>query len=824
MILKRPMAAAAFSWGAGLVLSGAYAGRTVNVLAAMIVAAIYAIVIIHIVRKNSGSCIAYMLLPVLFLLGMFHAQAQGREMFDAQTRLEAAAAVGDNTTQGLSGRVIRKMRKEDENGITYVLTLDSVSLNGTRLTGETLAYTAQDVKIGSSIIVDGEAGAFERALNPGGFDAFSHYGYRGTYYHVYDGEIISTDGSKSIINDWKEEILQLRTWMLNAIRVTAPEDVFGFFQGILLGEKASMDEDERESLRRAGLAHILTVSGLHISMLASMLMLFLKKIRIQFYPRLIVGALVIGAYVYLTGAGYPSLRAYDMFLIVTVARALGRTYDGKCALCACFLWRTAWRPLLVFDSGFQLSFLSMAAILWAVPHVQALWNRSKAESKLLRSRIRSALLTSWTVLVVISPVICYAYFETARYSMFLNLLVLPMITVLLFSLLIGLALMILLASFGVNAYRLALLPAVWSARFILRISKYFEHLPGNACVTGRPQGEEMILYFVFYGGGLILLCLASRLEWFGRRKSKMTGRGYLPDKRAFRTVLFLILMVSGLLIPNALKRRPPASADLTMLDVGQGDGFIFRFPNGENMVIDCGNTFRDDLWERVVEPAFMYYGMDTVDAWLLTHFDMDHISAFVQREQEIGAEERKDPKYRPRTRTRRLLISSANEIDELTGLCGRRPECEVYALSAGMKFTIGGAKADCLLPDPALPVSSENDASVVLRIIFDEQSLLFCADMSQTQERWLLERGEELSAEILKVAHHGSPHSSSDVFIEAVSPRIALISVGKNNYGHPAPEVLATLKMHGSEIWMTNRKGAVVVRLGAKTFTESYIP
>ena len=819
MILKRPMAAAAFSWGAGLVLSGAYAGRTVSVPAAMTAAAIYAIVIIHIVRKHSGSIIAYMLLPVLFLLGMFHAQAFGRELYEARSKLEEAAR---EIEARLSGRVIQKARKEAEDGITYVLTLASISLNGKDLPGEALVYTTQDVKIGSYVESEGDIGVFDKPLNPGGFDAFSHYGYRGIYYRVYEGKIRTVSKSENILDAWKEEILELRTWTLSAIRATAPEDVFGFFQGLLLGEKDSMDEDERESLRRVGLAHILTVSGLHISMLASMLMMFLKKLRLPFYTRLLAGTVLIGIYVYLTGAGYPSLRAYDMFLIVTSARAFGRTYDGKCALSACFLWRTVWRPLLIFDSGFQLSFLSMAAILWAVPHVQALWIRNKTEEKLFRSRIRSALLTSWTVLVVISPVICYSYYETARYAMFLNLLVLPMITALLFSLLVGLFLMVLLASCGISAYRLALLPSVWLARFILWLSNRFEHIPGNTCVTGRPQGEEMVLFFVFYGGGLVLLCLASRLEWFGRKNSKVTGRAYLPDKRRFRLALFLLLMISGLMIPNALKRRPPACAELTMLDVGQGDGFIFRFPNGENMVIDCGNAFRDDLWERVVEPAFMYYGMDTVDAWLLTHFDMDHISAFVQREQEIGAEEDRDTGYVPRIQVKRLLISASDTIEELQNICGHKPSCEVYSLSVGMKFTIGSARATCLLPDPALPVSVENDASVVLRIEYDEHLLLFCADMSQEQERWLLEHGTDLDADILKVSHHGSPHSSSVEFVAAVSPKIALISVGKNNYGHPAPEVLSRLKMLGSEIWMTDRKGAVLIRLGTKTFTKTY--
>ena len=821
--MKRPMAAAAFSWGAGLVLSGAYAGRTVNIYVAATAMVVFSIVILHIVRKNSGSCMAYMLLPVLFMLGMFRAEAYGRELYGASDEIAGIYGENDGGCR-MRGRVIGKDAKESEEGTIYVLTLDRVAVNSISLKGEAVVYVLQNVKIGSEVEASGEIGCFEKALNPGGFDAFSHYGYRGVYWHVYDGKVLTVQESKTLPDAAREAIFRFRVWMLQAIRATAPEDVYGFFQGILLGEKSFMEDEDRDSLRRSGLAHILTVSGLHISMMASMLMILLKRSGLPFSVRLPLGALVVGAYVCLTGAGYPSLRAYDMFLLSLAARLLGRTYDGKCALCACFLWRTINKPLLVFDPGFQLSFLSMAAILWFVPHVQALWIRNRAEGRRLRSMIRSALLTSWTVLTVISPVICYSYYETARYAMFLNLLILPVIGLLLLLLMAGLALAISAAVFVSSDLRAALSPAVLTARVILRVSRWFEHLPGNVCITGRPEREDLLLYFVFYGGGLVILCLASGLLTYGRRKNAFVGRSYLPDRRSFRTVLFLLIMISGLLLPNALKRRPPADTELIMLDVGQGDGFLFRFPNGENMLIDSGNGFREDLWDRLLKPALLYYGIDTIDVWLLTHFDMDHISAFVQREHEIAEEEKKDVCYEPYIRCRRILISSKDRIEELSQLCGRTPDPEVYKLSAGMSFVVGGAKAVCLNPDPSLPGTADNDTSVVIRMETGGHSLLFCADISNVQERRLLESGTDLSADILKVAHHGSRHSTSEAFAEAVSPRIALISVGKNNYGHPSPEVLTRLAFLGADIQMTDRKGAVILRLKDKIELRRYRP
>ncbi|MBO7514591.1 MAG: ComEC/Rec2 family competence protein, partial [Lachnospiraceae bacterium] len=495
-----------------------------------------------------------------------------------------------------------------------------------------------------------------------------------------------------------------------------------------------------------------------------------------------------------------------------------------CALAACFLWRTVQRPLLVFDSGFQLSFLSMAAIFWAVPFVHAFWIRKKEESKRFGARIRAALLTSWTVLVVISPVISYAYFETSRYAMLINLLVLPMLSFLLLALLVGLACMILAAMFGMPAYHVFLFPATLTARLILRLSLWFEHLPGNVCITGRPQAAELLLYIVYFGGGLLLFCLASRLESFARRRRMKTGKNAVTNRMWFRTGSLLAVLITGFMIPDALHRRPPAAPELTMLDVGQGDGFIFRFPDGGTFLIDCGNTYRDDLWERVVEPALLYYGIDTVDAWLLTHFDMDHISAYVQREQEIAKAREQDPGYDPRIRCRRLLISQNDSPEELEDLCRKKPDPPVYTLTAGMRFSVGGMQADCLLPDPAFPAVTENDASVVLRMECNGLRLLFCGDMSREQEIFLLERGADLSADILKVAHHGSGHSTCDAFAEAVSPKLALISVGKNSYGHPAPDVLTRLALTGSDIRMTNRKGAVIVVLKDPVQAYSYLP
>ncbi|MBR6365129.1 MAG: ComEC/Rec2 family competence protein [Lachnospiraceae bacterium] len=815
--MKRPMVAAAFSWGAGILVSGAQAGRRVNVVMAVAATLIYAIVIIHIVRKQFGSSrpVGYLLLPLLFLLGMFRAQTQGREMYDANEILKEAQE-GTNGGSRLRGRVILWERKETEEGVTYVLTLDGLSIGDEALPGQARVYTAKKADIGNRIEVNGAVDVYTKAKNPRGFDGFTYYGYRGVYYNVYEGRMESQRCAHTIADRIKENILRLRIHLSQALKEISPVDVYGFFQGILLGEKDSMEEEKRDSLRRAGLAHILTVSGLHISLLGSLLLSFLKKIRVSFFLRLVLSAILIGGYVYLTEARYPSLRAYDMFLLMTIARFLGRTYDGKCALAGCFLYRTIQLPLLLFDPGFQLSFLSMTAILFFVPHVQALWIRNKEEQKKRLSKIRAALLTSWTVLVVISPVICIAYYETARYAMFLNLLVLPMMGVLLFCLVLGLALFVMLAPFSSVLCRIALGPAVWIARAVLRLSQVFEALPANVCVTGRPQNTELLLYIVFYGGGLILLCLASRLEGFGRTQSRKTGIAYRPDRRGFRMMLFLLLMISGLMIPNALKRRAPVCMELTMLDVGQGDGFIFRFPNGENLVIDCGNNFRDDLWEHVIEPAFLYYGMDTVDAWLLTHFDMDHISGFVQMHKE--AEDRR------LIRCRRVLISEADAIDTLADLCGSVPEGVIHTLTAGDTFRIGGAMAYCVFPHPGFPSTSENDASVVLRIEYGEYRLLFCGDISETAERWLIARGTDLSADVLKVAHHGSPHSSCDAFVDTVAPKIALISVGKNNYGHPSPDVLTRLSLADSEVQMTNNKGAILLRFKGVNRIETSLP
>ncbi|MBR5659695.1 MAG: ComEC/Rec2 family competence protein [Lachnospiraceae bacterium] len=813
--MKRPMVAAAISYGAGILVSGAQAGRRVNMITAGGAAIVYAIVIIHIVRKYYGSSrpVGYLLLPLIFLAGMFRAQAQGRELFEAKTVL---VAEDSEDTEMLCGRVILWDRKESEDGVTYVLTLDKLTKGERSLSGQARVHTSQKVRIGSRVAIAGAVGVYEKAKNPGGFDGFTHYGYRGVYYNMYEGSVAREIKGTGAIDRIKENLLGLRVRMADAIKAIAPDDVYGFFQGILLGEKDMLGEEESESLRRAGLAHILTVSGLHISMLGTLLLGFLKRMRVPFFPRLGVGAVLIGAYVYLSGAGYPSLRAYDMFLLMTIARFAGRTYDGKCALSACFLYQTWKLPLLLFDPGFQLSFMSMAAILFLVPHVQALWIRNKAEQKKRSSKIRAALLTSWTVLVVISPVVCMTYYETARYSMFLNLLVLPLMSVLLLSLLIGLAVFLLLSPVSSVLCRIALMPAVWIARMILRMSHIFEALPGNVCVTGRPQSAELVIYFVFYGGGLILLCLASKLEGFGRAKSRAIGRTYLPDLRRSRLLLFLLIMAAGLMIPNALKRRAPACMELTMLDVGQGDGFIFRFPNGENLVIDCGNNFRDDLWERVIEPAFLCYGMDEVDAWVLTHFDMDHVSGFVQMHRE--AEEKR------LIHCRRVLISAKDTAAALTELCGTKLQPAVHTLSAGERFTVGGATAICLSPDLSYLYTNENDASVVLRIEYKGQRLLFCGDISDTVERRLVERGEDLMADVLKVAHHGSPHTSGDAFVEAVRPKIALISVGKNNYGHPAPEVLTRLAMTGSDIRMTDGKGALLLRFKGVNQIEMVLP
>ena len=307
-------------------------------------------------------------------------------------------------------------------------------------------------------------------------------------------------------------------------------------------------------------------------------------------------------------------------------------------------------------------------------------------------------------------------------------------------------------------------------------------LPGSSLILGRPSFWQLGLYY-----GILSACL-----WMGKKrngKKKSLVQKMLPAAAVF------------LLFPF-----PARGLTVTFLDVGQGDGICLQTRQGV-ILSDCGSSDQKNLGEYRLEPFLKSRGIGAVDYAIVSHGDQDHISGISWLlEQEEGIFIRK------------LVLPAAGKEDEACVRLAKQAAlrgCQVLWMGRGDCLRMGNLSLTCLYPDgleAGAPLETDrNEHSLVLWLDYGSFDMVLTGDMSKKGEQAILEnRGVREQAEVLKAAHHGSRFSSSEAWLDALSPGQAVISCGeKNRYGHPHAEVLERLRKRGITVYETRSCGAV---------------
>ncbi|HMS09616.1 MAG TPA: ComEC/Rec2 family competence protein, partial [Pyrinomonadaceae bacterium] len=261
--------------------------------------------------------------------------------------------------------------------------------------------------------------------------------------------------------------------------------------------------------------------------------------------------------------------------------------------------------------------------------------------------------------------------------------------------------------------------------------------------------------------------------------------------------------------------EPDGKLRVDLLDVGQGDAALITFPNGETMLIDAGGQvdYRTDaesvedfepdrarIGEMVVSEFLWERGLSHIHHIVASHADSDHLQGLIDvaRNFSVG---------------RAYFAAAQGETEESQMLYAILAESGVTAerLTAGEAMTVGGVRVDVLYPSAnASPSLAENDRSLVLMLTFGERRFLFTGDIEAEAERLLIESGADLSADVVKVPHHGSRTSSTEAFVRAVRPRFAVIPVGRRSrFRHPDPQVVERWNAAGAETLTTGSRGTV---------------
>jgi competence protein ComEC len=610
------------------------------------------------------------------------------------------------------------------------------------------------------------------------------------------GKIEIKDASFDAGRQWLFEIRRKIRGIFQSILERDAEKA-GIFSAIVLGDRSQVESDVKSLYQKNGIAHILAVSGLHISLIGMGLFKILRK---QFYVP--VSALLSGSvmvlFCILSGGSASAIRATTMFLLRMTAAMRGKTFDLLTGLSFAGLLLLLTNPLYLTNSAFLLSFGAILGL--ALPG-------HAAEGLLsLQNSAVKAFFASLSVFLMTAPILMSVYYEISLFSILLNLAVIPLMSLILGSGIMGgisglLSLALARFAIGLGTYLLS---------FVEILCRILDYLPFLVFITGKPSAARVILFYSLLFGGTAVWSWWARKERAGisffRNKMKQWKR------RCFAGWVLLLLFVLFL-------RFPHRSLQITFLDVDQGDGILLEMPSGEVCLIDGGSSSIADVGTRRMESALKYYGISEIDYAFVSHTDSDHFSGMLELMEESGAGS-------IRIRHLCLPVFEDNENQTLLLTMARERGIPVTFLSSGMTYSFGEVRLTCLHPASGRSYSSANTASAVLSLTYGSFSALFTGDLEAEGEQELIHRFSSMDHDLLKVGHHGSRDASSSAFLEAVSPQLAVISAGvKNQYGHPHKEVLERLNACGAKIYLTAEKGQIQVKVdrsGAMTVQSMF--
>jgi competence protein ComEC len=557
-------------------------------------------------------------------------------------------------------------------------------------------------------------------------------------------------------------------------------------RGFVLGEDEGIDAETAESFRRAGLSHLLAVSGQNVALLALLAMPVLALLGMPLRVRLVWVLGLIAVYVPLAGAGPSIQRAGVMGALSVLATLRGRRSSRLYALALAAAATLAIDPGIATDVGWQLSFAAVLGILFLAPPLAAAigallggGGRPGARGPLAAALTEGAAMTAAATLAT-APLIAFHFGEVSTVTLAANLLALPAVPP-------AMWLGMLTAAAGqvpglpVEAVNL---PAALLLAYVAQVASWCARPSWASIDVSLGPGGLVASYATIAAGALLAPWLLRRL--LGSLARRRAGR---PLMVAVAALAALVLAGGGAGSPSS----PPPAAGLriTVLDVGQGDAILFQPAAAPAILVDGGPP-GDGLAGKLREA-----GVERLAAAVVTHDQSDHAGGV---EEALGA----------------VPIGSL-----LYGVAGRRLVEEAAAagvrtsrVAAGDRLRSGRLQLDFVWPPPSLLDGSHagedpNRLALVAVARWGRFSMLLSADAEA--ESTPIDPGP---VDVLKVAHHGSEDAELEDLLERTMPRLAVISVGEDNpYGHPTAATLATLASHGVRTLRTDRDGAVVIEV-----------
>ena len=801
--------------------------------------------ILWIVRnKNIRSMVALFFMFIFFVMGVLNIMSTGKKE-------KLCTEIGDRELPcTVSGKI--KEIKTDGLSDTYYITADSIVSSEFAYKGKIgiVIYTSAgkeqknnpgntdhiylDYINGDYICMSGTVSVPDSATNPGTFDQYIYLRNKGYYLCISNGTIESGNHRPYSIEGF---LYGIKNRCTKIIDNSFDSESAGIVKAMLVADKSTLDKNIKKLYSENGIAHIMAISGVHVAIIGMTLYGFLRKLRIG---RLISGTFsiaIIILYGIMTGMSSSTERAVIMLILSIAAEYFGRKTDAPTSMGFAMIIMVLGNPYVILDAGFQLSFAAITGVTVVAPQLRKLLRmfkrfikeadeKKKQKHKKIMSlrkmiiKLIDALVVGIASFITTTPVIIYYYYQFPPYSILINLIVIPLV-----SLIVGGSILVVLTGLFFTG---AAVVMTYPVRLILFGYKYLcifaSGLPGASVLVGH-IGIGMV--FVYYLS-VVLIFAILRMIRIGK-----TERGGPILYLMLATVLFLTVVYEVYSYDKSLK--------VVYMDVGQGDGVLLRTSGHGGILIDGGSSSNKRVGEYVMVPVLKYYGVSEVEYAFVSHGDADHVSGleYLLNEEQSGVH------------VVNLVLPEYGDQDALQELKSEATanNVNIIYMKPGDNITYNHQHAEtinieCLYPDEEAGqgVLDTNNLSMILKttITWDVSeadienlnkssdsdaslSLLFVGDAGIAAEKRLIELygknslgeiSDSIACDILKVGHHGSRNSSGSDFLKRVSAMYGIISCGKDNrYGHPHAETLERLKMADTKYMTTKEHGAIILSI-----------
>lgn len=692
---------------------------------------------------------------LFFLLGSIHFQFMEKRFTLPQ--------IEQGTRVEFCGKVVAQKKsfygkKYECTDIKFLYQGKEESLYGNLL----LCGIERELYAGQYIMGSGEFQYFQEATNFGQFDQREYQRSHGVLASLKKIKIYSLSRK---YNRFCQEIWDFRERLQEVYRENFHAKQAGILIAMVTGEKAELDQTIKKLYQEQGIAHILAISGLHIALVGQGMYQQMRKKGARYISSIMISSCFLLFYCMIAGKAISVIRAGIMFLLFLGGEIVGRSYDLLTALSVAALILVLSNPYCLNDVGFCLSFGAVIGIGAVYPFICQICKEKG-------NWIFESLFISLSIQITTLPFILHTFYQFSPYSIFLNLIVIPIMSFLLPVAMIGGVVGIVSREWG----RVVLFPTSIILDFYERLCKIAELLPMSKIITG----ELGIKFYLLYGS------MFFAIGWF------------LWKHKYKKTILIFCCFLMGMSI------TPDKVLQIICADVGQGDGILIATPSNRHYLVDGGSLDVKGVGTYRLLPMLLYYGVTELDGMILTHMDADHYNGAVELFGEI--------------KIKHLFLPMLKEKDEAYKKIERLAKeygVSIYYQKQGDQIYDKEVCLQWLAPEVAFQFEDKNDNSQVIQIAYKQFKGIFTGDMGEKQEKRLLSKLEP--CEFLKVGHHGSKNSSSMEFLEKISPKYAIISYGNDNrYGHPHIETKKRLEQYHCQIYETGRRGAILLKTDGK--------